>query len=223
MTKERDSQRMWRSRSQRSSRHGSSRTVYTPRIRPSYHRARSTSPTESCASYPFMFTAPPPSTIAPSFSSPSLQLNVPSPLPSAPFRTSTSFTPPSHPYVYSPQQPESPTPQPGNKRSAGAAFSPTSANFSDFPAKRPLTMSLEIPPPRSGPPSADSHSPLEGLQSFANMTLGSSPQVGSTASWTSSSRMDSGPHTLVAPYRLDEHRATAVPQVWCSIFDEVHS
>jgi hypothetical protein len=59
MTKERDSQRMWRSRSQRSSRHGSSRTVNTPRIRPSYHRARSTSPTESCVSFPFMFTAPP--------------------------------------------------------------------------------------------------------------------------------------------------------------------
>jgi hypothetical protein len=81
-----------------------------------------------------------------------------------------------------------------------------------LPMKRPPSMSLEIPPPRSGPPSADSHSPLEGLQSFANMSIGSSPQCGNTPVWMSSSRVDTGPQTLVAAYRVDEQRCAAVPQ-----------
>jgi hypothetical protein len=159
--------------------------VYTPQSRPSYHRVRSTSPTESrVPNYPFVFTVPAPSAPAASFSLPSLPLNVPS----TPYLVQTaSFTPPSapfsspsQPYNYNSAQAESPMPQPGSKRSAGTAFSPTSANFSELPTKRPLSMSLEISLPSSGPPSADSHSPLEGLQSFAAMSIGSSPQCGNT-------------------------------------------
>jgi len=172
------------------------------------------SPTESrCPSYPFLFTVPPPPAVAPSFSAPSsLSLDVPSMTCEVPV-PSKVFTPPSQPYNYSQPQHDAIIPQPGTKHSAGAAFSPTTANFSGLPSKRPPSMSLEIPPPRSGPPSTDSHSPLDSLQSFANMSLGSSPQCGNTGWMANSTRLDSGPQTLVAPYRIDEHRSTAVPQV----------
>ncbi|KAF8883839.1 cyclin-domain-containing protein [Infundibulicybe gibba] len=110
----------------------------------------------------------------------------------------------------------SPTPRSGSKRSAEAAFSPTSAAFSQVPSKRPIPTSLHIPelaPLTAGP---HSHSPLESLQSFAKMTLASphAPPPSSrtpVSSWSSGPR-DSVPETLVTPYALDEDRRQAVPQ-----------
>ena len=115
----------------------------------------------------------------------------------------------------------SPTARLGSKRSATDAFSPTSAAFSQLPAKRPISISLQIPefgPKTSGGP--NSHSPLEGLQSFARMTLASphslTPPRGSQAqSWASETR-NVVPETLVTPYSMDEASRTSVPEV-CSI------
>jgi hypothetical protein len=107
---------------------------------------------------------------------------------------------------------ESPIPRPGSKRTAEAAFSPTSATFAQLPSKQPPSMSLEIPVPRSGPPSADGHSPLETIQSFSKMSLGSSPIPSATPVWNSASTKPA-PQTLVAAYRVDEQRSASVPQV----------
>ncbi|RDB27298.1 Cyclin-U4-3 [Hypsizygus marmoreus] len=115
-------------------------------------------------------------------------------------------------------EPSSPTPRSGSKRSAAAAFSPTSATFSHLPSKRPVSISLQIPeygPANNGP---HSHSPLEGLQSFATMSLASphprppsqSVPRPSPSHWTSGPRQ--APETLVAPYSQDEERRKAVPQ-----------
>jgi hypothetical protein len=117
----------------------------------------------------------------------------------------------------------SPTARLGSKRSATDAFSPTSATFSQVPAKRPISISLQIPefgPKTSGGP--NSHSPLEGLQSFARMTLASPHAVTPSgasqgSSWTSETR-NVVPETLVTPYSLDEARRTSVPEVWCFSF-----
>lgn len=131
-------------------------------------------------------------------------------------------------YSYTPSQvptPKADLPSPtarlGSKRSATDAFSPTSAAFSQLPAKRPISISLHIPefgPKTSGGP--NSHSPLEGLQSFARMTLASphslTPSRGSQAqSWTSETR-SVVPETLVTPHSIDEARRTSVPEV-CSL------
>lgn len=112
----------------------------------------------------------------------------------------------------------SPTTRLGSKRSATDAFSPTSATFSQVPAKRPIAISLQIPEFASkigGGPS--SHSPLEGLGSFARMTLASphapSPSRNSQVSpWPSENR-SIVPETLVTPYSMDEARRTSVPEV----------
>lgn len=113
----------------------------------------------------------------------------------------------------------SPAPRSGSKRSAEAAFSPTSATFSHMPAKRPISLHIpEFGPATGGGP--HSHSPLEGLQSFAKMTLASphAPQPvhhhnrGRASSWMSGPK-DAAPETLVAAYSMDEARRTAAPQV----------
>ncbi|PFH46486.1 hypothetical protein AMATHDRAFT_51008 [Amanita thiersii Skay4041] len=114
----------------------------------------------------------------------------------------------------------SPTPRPGSKRSAAAAFSPTSASFSHVPSKRPVSMiSLQIPPnyrpELSGP---HSHSPLESLQSFANMSIDSPetvqpPRDGRSRrqQWVSDAR-DMVPETLITAYSEDESRRVPPPQ-----------
>ena len=128
----------------------------------------------------------------------------------------------------------SPTPRSGTKRSATAAFSPTSAGFSQLPSKRPVSICLQIPefiPGNNGAP--HSCSPLESLQSFATMSLASparaAPQSGDlNSNW--SSGVSRAPETLVTPYPLNEERRTAVPQVtslstieMCSFFDPCHA
>jgi hypothetical protein len=114
-------------------------------------------------------------------------------------------------------EPSSPTPRPGSKRSAAAAFSPTSASFSNLPYKRPVSISLQIPELASGNGSnSSSYSPLEGLQSFAKMSI-ASPHVPQQSSqrahspWVSPAR-GTVPETLVTAYSVDEGRRAAVPQ-----------
>lgn len=116
----------------------------------------------------------------------------------------------------------SPTARLGSKRSATDAFSPTSATFSQVPAKRPIPISLQIPefgPKTSGGQS--SHSPSEGLQSFARMTLASPSRGSRSSSWTSETR-NVVPETLVTPYSLDETRRTSVPEVWTMSFSRYY-
>jgi hypothetical protein len=126
------------------------------------------------------------------------------------------FTAPSY-QQHNPQPPPTPSPanRPGAKRSAEVAFSPTTATFGQLPSKRPPLMSLEIPCARSGPPSSDGQSPLEPLQLFSKMSLGSSPHPTgrSTPVWLSSTKPNAPPETLVAAYRVDEQRSASVPQV----------
>jgi hypothetical protein len=112
----------------------------------------------------------------------------------------------------------SPTARLGSKRTATDAFSPTSASFAQIPAKRPISISLQIPefgPKTSGGP--HSHSPLEGLQSFARMTLASphvaQPSRGPQSSTWSAETRNVVPETLVTPYSVDEARRTSVPEV----------
>ncbi|KAG6909085.1 hypothetical protein DXG01_002066 [Tephrocybe rancida] len=117
-------------------------------------------------------------------------------------------------------EPVSPTPVPrsGSKRSAAAAFSPTTASYSQLPSKRPVPTTLQIPEYSATNSAPHSHSPLEGLQSFATMSLASPhtrqpAQQGSqqqTSQWTPGSRAPA--ETLVTPYAMTEQRRTAVPQ-----------
>ncbi|KAG5643051.1 hypothetical protein DXG03_001629 [Asterophora parasitica] len=60
-------------------------------------------------------------------------------------RRSTTYSYPA--FSHAPEHPPSPTPPPrsGSKRSAAAAFSPTTASFSHIPSKRPVSISLQIP------------------------------------------------------------------------------
>lgn len=128
----------------------------------------------------------------------------------------------------------SPAPRQGSKRSAEAAFSPTSATFSHIPTKRPVSMSLQIPEPSgslSSASSSSSYSPLEGLQSFSNMSIDSplardsshsslappsahSHGISSTpaSSWDPI-KSNQFPETLVTAYAQDERRRGIVPQV----------
>ncbi|KAJ4485245.1 cyclin-domain-containing protein [Lentinula aciculospora] len=121
-------------------------------------------------------------------------------------------------------QSDSPFLRSGAKRTAGAAFSPTSATFSHVPFKRPVSISLLIPESRShsGP---NSNSPLESLQSFARMSIDSPNAPGSrsshattistapsTPSCSSAPKEAVVPETLSAAYALDERRRSSVPQ-----------
>lgn len=118
--------------------------------------------------------------------------------------------------------PSSPSPRPGMKRSAEDAFSPTSATFAHAPAKRPMPMALHIPEYTVHTVSApSSHSPLETLQSFGNMSIDSPnvPQPSRSTHLTPREWLQPGtarhsaPETLVAAYSLDEGRRAPVPQV----------
>ncbi|GLB36793.1 putative cyclin [Lyophyllum shimeji] len=113
-------------------------------------------------------------------------------------------------------EPPSPTPRSGSKRSAAAAFSPTTATFSQLPNKRPVSITLQIPEYAATNNGPHSHSPLESLQSFATMSLASPHPRQSTQTLLPSSQWPSGPRqlpeTLVTPYPLNEERRSAGPQ-----------
>ncbi|KAF8060779.1 cyclin-domain-containing protein [Lyophyllum atratum] len=136
----------------------------------------------------------------------------------SPSQTRRTNTYPAFSHPSAVPEPVSPTPVPrsGSKRSAAAAFSPTTATFSHLPNKRPVSISLQIPEfavNNSGP---HSHSPLESLQSFATMSLASPHSRQPVQSVQQPSQWSSGPRqvpeTLVTPYPLNEERRTAVPQ-----------
>lgn len=159
---------------------------YSTRRRPTSHRARSTSPGET-RSFTYAFEF-----TAPPYSSTSNQ----------------TLAPPPAEY--------SPTPKSGSKRQATTAFSPTSVSFADTrPSKRPSSMTLEIPELAPGR-NSNSVSPLESLQSFSRMSLGSSPHVPFTPqsnhtspAWISYA--SAAPQTLVTAYRAD--KPVGIPQV----------
>jgi hypothetical protein len=101
------------------------------------------------------------------------------------------------------------------KRSALDAFSPTSTAFDhERPAKRPISLAVEIP--QSTAAGAHTPSPLESLQSFSKLSLGSSP-VTSQCCAESGTVVAAGrhipPQTLIASYRLDPTKPRPVPKV----------
>lgn len=99
------------------------------------------------------------------------------------------------------------------KRSAFDAFSPTSAAFDvERPAKRPISLAVEIP--QSTTASIHTPSPLESLQSFSKLSLGSSPalsQCNDGAAVVAPAR-HLPPQTLIASYRLDPTKPRPVPK-----------
>ncbi|KAG6865822.1 hypothetical protein C0991_011441 [Blastosporella zonata] len=184
MAKERDSRYFKKARSAvRAAKHSHASTGPATRIyaSPRYHRARSTSPSQTrrAATYSSFPHGP---------------AALPEP---------TSPTP-----VYAPRS--------GCKRSAAAAFSPSTAAYSHLPNKRPVPTTLQIPEYAQSNSAPHSHSPLEGLQSFATLSLASPHprqpiQTSSqTSHWTPAQRQV--PEMLVAPYSMTEDHRTAVPQ-----------
>ncbi|KAG7090526.1 hypothetical protein E1B28_009635 [Marasmius oreades] len=200
MAKERDT-RNWRRSSHRGARvrQPGGHITNTPhrystassRYRPHHvpHRARSTSPTRNLpmpVSVPVTTSAVPPRYSA-----------VPPPVP--PFTTIQQPSPPIH----------APVPRSGIKRTAEAAFSPTSATFSDIPAKR-VPICLQIPETSVAGP--HSYSPID-VQSFADMSIDSPDVQRPLSNVTSSSPNKSrGPETLATAYALDEQRRNTVPR-----------
>ena len=106
------------------------------------------------------------------------------------------------------------SPRSGLKRSAAAAFSPTSATFAHIPSKRPVSMSVVVPElvVPSNRPSSSSYSPSEPLRSFAKMSLGSSP---ASVKPPSDSVCVT---TLSTAYAVNEQRYPVGPQVSESVF-----
>ncbi|KAI0638916.1 cyclin-domain-containing protein [Trametes polyzona] len=105
----------------------------------------------------------------------------------------------------------------GSKRSASAAFSPTSASFpaaQQPPAQVPRRthgLTLDIPQPTAH--SRDSSaSPLESLQSFSKLSLGHSPADNGPVHVWPAVRHDDYPRTLVSAYRMDDQRQAVAPQ-----------
>jgi hypothetical protein len=99
------------------------------------------------------------------------------------------------------------------KRSAFDAFSPTSAAFDiERPAKRPISLAVEIPQSTAG--NVHTPSPLESLQ-FSKLSLGSSPALSQNTEATAvmASTRPIPPQTLVASYRLDPTKPRPVPKV----------
>ncbi|KAI8983309.1 cyclin-domain-containing protein [Trametes punicea] len=105
----------------------------------------------------------------------------------------------------------------GSKRSASAAFSPTSASFRAIqqpPAQVPRRtqgLTLDIPQP-SVHPRDSSASPLESLQSFSKLSIGASPADNGPAPVWPAVRHDDYPRTLVSAYRMDDQRQAVAPQ-----------
>ncbi|KAM6497712.1 Cyclin domain containing protein [Amanita muscaria] len=118
----------------------------------------------------------------------------------------------------------SPTPRSGSKRTAEAAFSPSSVSHSEIPSKR-QPVSLQIPssfgPDATAP---RSYSPLESLQSFANMSIDSPQALQSSRNMrdrreqlVSESRGARGaavPETLITAYSVDDARRAPPQQLY---------
>ncbi|CDO70961.1 hypothetical protein BN946_scf184829.g70 [Trametes cinnabarina] len=120
-----------------------------------------------------------------------------------------------HPPYASPAPTEFPA---GSKRSASAAFSPTSASFPAVtqqpPAQVPRRtqgLTLDIPQP-SAHSRDSSASPLESLQSFSKLSLAQSPADNAPGHVWPAVRHDDYPRTLVSAYRMDDQRQAVAPQ-----------
>ncbi|KAF9261516.1 hypothetical protein L218DRAFT_488972 [Marasmius fiardii PR-910] len=200
MAKERDT-RNWRRTSHRGSRirqpgvpitntpHRYSTASSRYRIHYAPHRARSTSPTRNLP-MPVSVSAPSPA-VPPRYSAVHPPITPPT--------TAQQSPPPIH----------APVPRSGIKRTAEAAFSPTSATFTDIPTKR-HSISLQIPETTVNGP--HSYSPLD-VQSFAEMSIDSPNVQRPLADEASPSpNVSRGPQTLVTAYALDERRRNAVPR-----------
>ena len=145
-------------------------------------RARSSSPLPSLkAPYPFTF-------IAPASSNPFAHV------------PRTCIPPSSHTSA-----------QPGVKRPAGIAFSPSSASLSlsGPPSKRPVSLDMSIVRSAKGPASAGSAYPLSA---FALLSL-DRPDASSRVTPPRSKAPVEAPHTLAAPYSLQDRNVAAGPQV----------
>ncbi|EAU93350.2 hypothetical protein CC1G_04329 [Coprinopsis cinerea okayama7 len=131
-----------------------------------------------------------------------------------------------------------PKPSCSNKRTAEAAFSPTSASFANLPSKRPSSMILQIPDSSYSTGMSSSHdsaggphsySPLESLSSFASMSLANGGDVSPERQQQSrrhsqhqplpvvqppSHHEPIVPSTLVAPYSysVENQRQRSQPQ-----------
>jgi len=100
------------------------------------------------------------------------------------------------------------------KRSAFDAFAPTAAFDHERPVKRPISLAVEIP--QSTAASAHTPSPLESLQSFSKLSLGSSPALSQCAEngAVMASTRHVPPQTLIASsYRLDPTKPRPGPKV----------
>ncbi|KAL0063802.1 hypothetical protein AAF712_009247 [Marasmius tenuissimus] len=140
----------------------------------------------------------------------------------------TALPPPAPAVQQQPSPPiHAPVPRSGSKRTAEAAFSPTSASFSDIPTKR-HPISLQIPE-TNVTVQPHSYSPLD-VESFAEMSIDSpnAKRTVTTATHTPP-RAVRGPETLATAYSLDERRRGAVPRnlyfytLACSPMDPVEA
>lgn len=196
MAKERDSKHWQRSRCPVRTSHlhrpHCHRHAHAPQSRAVSHRARSSSPRRSsiCAA-----------SHSPAYAAPRPQQYTPASTHLSPYAT--------------PARSDYPA---GSKRSAEAAFSPTSASFpaaQQPPAQVPRRahgLTLDIPQPLAHSRES-SASPLESLQSFSKLSLGHSPaDHGSVHVWPAV-RHDDYPRTLVSAYRMDDQRQAVAPQV----------
>ncbi|KAL0578365.1 hypothetical protein V5O48_003617 [Marasmius crinis-equi] len=158
------------------------------------HRARSTSPARNLH----------------------LPMPIPVPVPVPVPTTAAAGGPPRYTAVPHPQQQQpsppihAPIPRSGSKRTAEAAFSPTSATFSDIPTKR-HPISIQIPETNV---KAQPHSNLPLDVEFAEMSIDSphAKRTSTTTPTTASPSHTRGPETLVTAYALDERQRNAVPQ-----------
>ncbi|KAI0358891.1 hypothetical protein OH77DRAFT_1420377 [Trametes cingulata] len=198
MAKERDAKHWQRSRCPVRTSHlhrpHCHRHTHTQQSRAVSHRARSSSPRRSsiCAvSHPSGYALPRPQQYTPA--------------------------PPQHHQPYaSPAQADFPA---GSKRSASAAFSPTSTSFPAAQQQQPpaqvprRTHGLTLDIPQQTARSRDnSASPLESLQSFSKLSLGASPADNGPAQAWPAVRHDDYPRTLVSAYRMDDQRQAVAPQ-----------
>lgn len=202
--KDKDSQRFRKSRQVRVPKSSSSTRTYSNKHRVPSHRARSTSPVQSVRTTSLDTTS------------------------QVQHAQMYAYSHPSHESASADPYWSSPTPHSGSKRTAATAFSPTSASFPEPPLKRPIAICLAIPESTPGFCAPNSSSPVEGLQSFAKMTLTTSPHSVSTPSrlqelsyravsspWSPSGTRapaQVAPETLVTTYALCEMKRASVPQ-----------
>ncbi|KAF8880915.1 hypothetical protein CPB84DRAFT_260124 [Gymnopilus junonius] len=140
---------------------------------------------------------------------------------SYPSGTNSAFSSPTH-------RSSAPT---GAKRTAEAAFSPTSATFTHLPSKRPVSMhggmgiSLRIPETQIGPSSGSSASggasasPLDGLQSFERMSLSGGASGSAAPSPSPVRNLNPPKEQKGSTSSYSNSRSSVVPQTLSTAYD----